>query len=246
MDKTCYYCGGALTKNNKCQVNYLQCSGCNTFFSLIEPDYEYDGGELREFYKTKIQDMHRRDHAHYMRFRGTDEFKHIASYQFGTIFAFGGGVPKLESGLTFDKIISYDLNSDLYMGVMDEFSVMYNIEKQRIDLRSDFVNFQLIRGMEYGPNDLITFVHFLEHLTPPDFVSIMDAIPVGVNVLIYQPEASKARGPGWFHFNDKQHLVIMELAHMITFFQDWYNIEIITKRYNSDDLFLVFRKRINR
>lgn len=246
MDKTCYYCGSLLVKNNKCQENYVQCSGCNTFFSLIEPDYEYNGGELREFYKKKIQDMHRKDYAHYMRLKETEEFKSISSYPFGTIFAFGGGVPKLESCLTFDNIISYDLNADLYLEVMDEFGALYNIEKQRIEMRSDFVNSKLIRGMDYGPNGLITFVHFLEHLSPVDFVSIMDSIPVGVNVLIYQPEASRAKGPGWFHFNDRQHLVIMELAHMIKFFQDWYNIEIVTKRYNSDDLLLVFRKRINR
>lgn len=237
----CYFCNTKLAPWHK--TNYDKCSSCGTLFSRINvtPE-EYVAGELKADYVKKILNLAKTDHNHYEGFNRDKRFsKFKNSISFRNIHSFGGGVPKLESYLTSDHIFSYDANGETWIDTIDTFCELYHTPKNKVTINTCFVTPELISGVNIDQSDLVAFVHFLEHFQPETVKSFIEAIPVDVLVMIYQPNSARAISQNWCHYH-REHLFLPTIDGMCYALGKWFNIEIVTKFDYSNDFFLVFKK----
>ena len=146
------------------------------------------------------------DIGHYERLNSDDRFKKLKpSLNINTVHSFAGGHPKLESLFNPQSIIVYDANADLYQKESKLFCQKYNYDIDKIEYVKCFVDVDLIKSITYNKQDMVSFVHFLEHLSIENAFDLIAAVPDGIPILIYQPNAERAKTEGWCHFHE-QHL----------------------------------------
>jgi len=145
----------------------------------------------------------------------------------------------------FGKIIVFDLNSELYLKYKTKFCQTFVIQENKIEYINAFIDSTLISSINYKKNDLITFVHFLEHFHLDDFQSMLDAVPNDIAILIYEPNADTCRDKNWWHF-DEQHVVLTSDKTLVKYFKNRYKAEILIQETCSDDFFLLFKKHTDK
>ena len=194
------------------------------------------------------------DKMHYdkmfLNFRNNGLFD-ITNIDFNHIHSFGGGLPKFESYLKHNDINVYDLCPEGYSQYLSIFSDIYEYDKNinykeyRHDLDNNF--YDMLCSLSNNDNkDLFSFIHFLEHLTPENFIRTFQDLAKFKNefknkrFIIYQPCFSKARkNYDWVHFVD-QHVVMFPLKSFESFLRDNGFTSIVSTEY-SDDLMIMFK-----
>jgi hypothetical protein len=167
--------------------------------------------------------------------------KWVETTTYENIYSFGGGCPKLESKLNSKRIFVFDLNANLYIQHKDTFCRTFNVQSKKIDYTSAFIDETLIKSFDYKENDLITFIHFLEHFKLDDMQAMLDAPPSNTNILIYEPNSNTCKSGTWFHF-DSQHVVLKSDETLCNYLKTRYNAEIIMRETFSDDMLILFKK----
>lgn len=135
----------------------------------------------------------------------------------------------------------FDLNSNLYVQHKDKFCQTFNVQSKKIDYTTAFIDETLIKSFNYNENDLITFIHFLEHFQLNDMQLMLDAAPTNISILIYEPNSNTCKNRSWFHF-DQQHVVLKSDETLCKYLKNRYNAEIIMKETCSDDMLVLFKK----
>jgi len=204
----------------------------------------YIDGDFRKDYEQKVSQIMKNDRGHYQRMSQRHEVKRLIDVkEFRHVHSFGGGMPKLESLLPCKSITVYDVNADIYEGSVPEFRSLYPIRNTPVVFKNAMVNAELLKSIPVTTEDLFTFVHFLEHIDASDVRAVLDAIPRGVTVLIYQPNVSRGNSPGWFHYSD-QHITLVAGHKMLEFVRLWYDSVVTTYCEVDEDFLLVFEKPI--
>lgn len=212
MENKCSICGsiyGNLIPS--IHHNYLQCTFCGTQLVINK----YDEFNIEDHHLTikTLQD----DNKHYdtvvKRFKMHDRtraFPEEIHTKFSATFCIGGGFPKFETFFDTQKIFVYDMYADQYKGMEKEFRDIYNYSGElyytlyTLDDKANLYNDLLCRVPKDNKNYMVTFIHFLEHLSPTKFHKLLAECALAENTnihfLIYQPNISIADKPEWFHY----------------------------------------------
>jgi hypothetical protein len=238
----CLFCD-AVMDEYQINPNYMRCPACNTLHAKSLPDLSmYKTGEFRQFYEKVLVERTNGDVGHYNRLVGQKEFTDALQHlSINTMYAFGGGFPKLESYFSPNKIVVYDMMADLYITHMEMFRNLFQNAPNDIEVKDEIITPALIESIDFSNNDAITFIHFLEHLTPKEIKSLLISIPKDIVIIIYQPEITTIRNSQWWHF-DPQHITLVGVDNFIQIIKQWFDIEIITNWKYSDDFMLIFKK----
>ncbi len=240
----CFFCKVPL-KTSTIRKDFYRCPLCGTMYGTNQQELSsYVDGNFRKYYEQNVVKIMHNDIKHYQRIAGRPDIRRLVdANEFKYIYSFGGGMPKLESILPCQAIIVYDVNADIYENNVNEFRSLYQIEQKPIIFKNDIVNANLIRSIPSSYNDLFTFVHFFEHIDALDMRLILDAVPHGVTVLIYQPNVSRGKNPNWFHYSD-QHITLIAGNKMLELARLWYDAVVTIFAEIDDDFLLVFEKPI--
>lgn len=238
----CEVCS-AKTKKLDFRSEYFKCIRCNTLFNTYREDVtSYKDGHWREEYVKYVLPLIHNDIEHYKKLKDQDQFKQLAEkIKPDCIHSFAGAHPKLESMFDPKKIRVYDVNADLYEAEVKLFCEKYSFYEDRLSYFITYVNKQLIDSIKFEINDMAAFVHFFEHIPVSDVVQIIDAIPLNIPILVYQPNADMAKDNGWTHFHE-QHLWLATASSFVRLMENHSKIEIITQFTFSDDFLIVFKK----
>lgn len=249
----CSICGKEEFQTFPTNNDYQYCTYCNMVVRKEFPTeigYSNYNNLTEEFFKSMLQS----DLIHYKQM--FDSFKEnklfnitLQKRMFNTIYAFGGGFPKLESYLKSDDIIIYDVCKDNYLNNLELFRTEFDC-KRDIEYRDFLLNIEddeflnTLNSIDKDSHDLITFVHFLEHLKPDLFAKTIKDLSKFKNnsnhktFLIYQPCVRMDRDGRWFHWN-KEHSTFLPLETYVRFLRE-NDFDVHFVRPYSDDLFIVF------
>jgi hypothetical protein len=241
----CYFCNinTVPLPNNQ---EYNKCIKCGTVIVNSESNgAQYDSDDMVSLYASRIDRYTKRDVGHYSKLTGYSWFKDFKNkHSFDTIFALGGGFPKLESYLNTKKIISYDMMQELYASKSDIFLSNYPTENKEIIFEKQCVNADFIKGLKAKQTDMISFVHILEHFKQETIIDFLDAVPTNVPVLIYGPEITSAGNRGnWYHFRKDEHLTLFSIDYLTQYLKEKFAVNIIFRCKYVDDMFFVFSKK---
>lgn len=241
----CYFCNiNTIPLPNN--PDYNKCTKCGTVIVNSKANgAQYDSVEMINNYAARIDMYTQKGVNHYTKITNQIWFKNFKDkYTFDTIYALGGGFPKLESHLNTKKIISYDMMQELYASKADIFLSNYPTENKEIIFKKQCIDIDFIKGLKVKQNDIISFVHILEHFKQETIHDFLGAVPTKVPILIYGPEITSAGNRGnWFHFKRDEHLTLFSLDYLTQYLNDRFNINVISKTKYVDDMFLVFSKK---
>lgn len=223
--------------------NYLACPCCETFFRKRDASISPKEDRIKESYRKRAITILHSDKTHYENLYCdpfiVDKFR-IPLLHRDWILSIGGGHPKLESYLKPESIDICDLFPEVYLETMDDFRRLYNyhgtIRYHRVQIDASFTP----PTPDNTKNGLITFVHFLEHLTYDQAIQVLRNLPPNTDVAIYGPNSEKKpMGHDWIHMRPKDHLTLIPLKkfRQILSAMD-YQIKYDTAY--SDDLLIFF------
>jgi hypothetical protein len=252
MNTTCPICGGTLGEG-LLNEEYLQCRSCKTQFkkesalNLTEEAKYFDNVERdllgdRRHYDGLVADLSRHPRI-FNRFSGI-----CLKKGFDEIYCLGGGFPKLESYFKTRSIIVSDLAAEQYGRFTDTFRRIYGYEGG-LEYRKYFIYEDtsiyddLLSKIDPGKRVLISFVHFLEHVTPVVIRNVLrdlkKARRKGLTFMIYQPNAAAAVDRGWHHYGAADHITLIPIDAMRALLsKEGFNI--LYSRAHSDDMFFLF------
>ncbi|MBW1780219.1 MAG: hypothetical protein JRL30_05725 [Deltaproteobacteria bacterium] len=198
-------------------TDYLACPHCETLFRKREESIDPREACVKESYRERAIEILRLDKGHYEAFYSNpvivEKFRIPLLYK-DYVLAMGGGHPKLESYLKPKHIEICDYFPDVYLETLDYFRELYDyhghIGYQRIEIDGSYS----FPDLPSPANSLITFVHFLEHLSYEPTVRLLKILPSNTDVCIYGPNSEiKPMGKNWFHFSP-QHLTLIPLKRL--------------------------------
>jgi hypothetical protein len=232
----CNFCGG-ITRKSKINQAYKQCTLCNTHFMFPEINYNYH--EYFEDAIVRYTKILNADRGHYDRMVktiiGVDN-KPFKS-PFNKIWAFGGGFPKLETYFNATVIDSFDMMAKKYEKISYLFDERFKKETIKVNYISMEITPEKIAELPIKSNDLVTFVHFLEHFNQAEIIQYLKTVSkLSTNLLIYQPNVTVAKSSNWVHFND-QHKTLMD-ARSLSMWLDSNGYIVMNVYQYSDDMFI--------
>lgn len=145
--------------------------------------------------------------------------------------------------MNFNEIIVFDLYSKNYLTLLDDFKVIYECDISKIKWKEINISPKIIKKADIKHNDLLAFVHFLEHFDQDEFIDLLStALSKASNILIYQPEMSLNRNLTWMHFNE-QHKTLISID-MLSNWVGKRGFDVITAIKHDEDFFLYAKKKI--
>lgn len=213
---------------------------------ILEKDYISPfEDEIITHYDTNTPTHLKNDLPHY---KGLIHFLQInfptlLNKKYDQIYAFGGGLPKFESFLNCSKVKIFDGIANIYGQFEEIFRELYNYHGS-MEYEKTIINSELLKRVDYDfeKNNLITFIHFLEHQTLQDVKDLMLSLPKDTDVLIYGPNVATAKDTSWIHFRPKDHNILIPLAAQVKMLEEMC-YEIIYSISYSDDLLIYFRTK---
>jgi DNA-directed RNA polymerase subunit RPC12/RpoP len=194
--------------------DYIICPSCEILFRKETTCISPTAPSLGNNYRNRAMEILCTDRRHYEAFYSNpiivEKFRIPLLYR-DYVLAIGGGHPKLESYLRPKKIEVCDFFPEVYLELLDDFKVLYTYDgeilyrKQKVDATFSFPE------LSAPEKSLITFVHFLEHMSYDVIIKLLKALPANTDVVIYGPNAeAKPMTKQWFHFS-QQHLTLIPL-----------------------------------
>ena len=226
--------------------------------SKIDPKYNVDENGIwtKEYFspfETEVKDVYPRVYTETMltdvgHYNGLHQ---ILKPQFPALFethydichSFGGGLPKIETHLNIDKIVVIDGMVNFYQQHMDKFRQLYGYHKDvefvELIFNSDVISCYPI---ESNKKTLFAFIHVLEHQTLQEHLDILGKLPKNIDVLIYGPNITQCKNPGWVHIQPfiKDHNTFIPYLKMKEILES-FNYKIYYSVEYSDDLLFYFK-----
>jgi hypothetical protein len=246
----CELCGSPL---KVCPENaeYHECTSCET--QILKEREAFDTDFYASTYLTEDDDavikFLRANYNHYLNLYNNvlskdSKFVDLVEkiqYNVKQCHCYGGGFPQLESILPVDDITIYDLIADKYEKHIDKYlNVYYSSKKIKYNVHD--IKTGIVKVDEPS---LFTFVHILEHFPIKDilkiFENLVDNVPKGSYITIYQPNHIVAKNKKWVHYLD-QHVTFISIPSFIKLIEKYKVFSIEYSRTYSDDLLLVFKK----
>ncbi len=253
MNSTCPICGGTLGEG-RLNDDYLECTRCHTqlkkesvlnlteepkYFNNVEPDLVAD----KKHYDDMLERLARKPRF----FNRLRRFRKTAT--FDEVYCMGGGFPKLESYFTSRRIVIFDLAAEQYVRFIDLFRRIYGSSAE-LDYRKYFI-FEntsiyddVLSKIEPSKKALISFVHFLEHVTPRILLNVLGDLKrarrEGMYFMIYQPNAAAAQDREWHHYGAHDHITLIPLDTLVKKLGD-EGFEVVYASRFSDDMLIIFR-----
>lgn len=242
--KKCIVCNGGTYDKFKISDDYKRCNNCNT---LIRNEYiskDVDFYTDTYFDKSTVTKILVEDKGHYDRLftklSTLDTTVDIDFSNIDRISCYGGGYPKLESYIGVNDITVYDLVALKYKDGESQFRSIFTCN----DINIDYKNFNITDNFNIDKtitNEIITFVHVLEHLKFEDIESIFNDLRMINNtnyIIIYQPNPIRFRSNNWIHHNE-QHITLIPFNTM-QYILTKFNFNILFKLEYDDDMMFIF------
>lgn len=165
-------------------------------------------------------------------------YKDIFKNNYDIFYCFGGGLPRFESYFNMNKIISYDMNSNIYSKFEDKFREIYNYNKE-LEFTQKIITPELFLSLKLNKKSILTFTHILEHFTLNDHLEILKNLPKNIEVIIYGPNIETAKDKDWIHFKPIDHNNFIPLTKLKQILES-LNYTIHYDVSYEDDLFIHF------
>lgn len=174
----------------------------------------------------------------------------LKDLSFDKTYAFGGGFPKLETYLNTHDINVYDLCHTGYSSFIQDFRSIYKYD-DKLDYNyfcltdKDYFLNLLNSDIDKTSSDLLTFVHFLEHLDISLFIDTIKTLKKfkedhkNKTFLIYQPCFNFGRDSNWCHWH-VEHVTLPTYEFIYEFLEN-EGFEVIFGSSYSDDMLFVFK-----
>lgn len=223
--------------------DYVRCNSCFSHFKRESSYFTSESNKVKDHYIKNLSEILNLDKGHYDRFFNFDTTSRVKLLysEMNRIVSFGGGFPKLESYLNPKVIKVYDLFPDVYRSQVKLFREIFNFNG-----KLEFIKFELnensIDCADIKENDLITFVHILEHFHYDQIIEMFSNLPSNITVSIYSPNVGRqpTMGKDWLHFVAPDHITLLSLNSMVDIIKQLgYNI-IIKYPYDCD-MMIIFK-----
>ena len=245
MNQKCSICQGML---QVCKINhfYYECVECNSQF-MKDSSLNL---EVLDHYFVNIEKGLEIDKRHYDRMmKKLTTFAIFAKImEFDAIYCVGGGFPKLESYLRTPRIKVFDLAAEHYARHVSLFKKVYDCtshisyQKHVVNENTNFSE-DILNKITPETNNLVTFVHFWEHLTPNIFHNMLDHIENmrrdTLGYLVYQPDPAVARDSSWFHYGGQDHITLITSSTMRKLLKE-RGFDVIYSETYADDMLHIF------
>lgn len=205
--KKCIVCNGTKFKPHMFRTEYDVCNDCGLVVKRGSFTTQLDISEIYgKRHGSELKSQLKADKRHYMRFFERCYCYQFTNFKFNKIYSLGGGFPKLESFIDHTEIHVIDVCSDNYKNYIDDFRLIYNYKKpityhEYWYDETTTLNESML-SMYTGKHNLITFIHFLEHLNPDVFDKLFQELldyRGNATFLIYQPNCNDTRKKDWCH-----------------------------------------------
>jgi hypothetical protein len=238
IDK-CPFCDST-SMGSSLHPKYIKCSNCLLHVVSDKVDFDYNTyyNINDEEYFTRYLDS---DRTHYNGF--ISQVGDMPGRIFNRIWSFGGGFPKLETYLNYNKLMVFDMIADKYELYENKFNSMYQCTQGKIKWHNATVSPEFVVNSSIGYGDLISFVHFLEHFDVSTVIEFIDAAcSHSAALMIYQPEITAAGSESWVHFLPEQHVTLISV-HVVARLIESKGFNVIHKIKYSDDFFIYAEKK---
>ena len=203
------------------------------------PGPAYDSPPVEADYRARGRQILEADRPSYDRLAPCLHREAPMLWGWPEVWAFGGGLPKLESYMAAGRIVVVDALADAWRASERDFDDLYPWHPEVVWRNGRFTAASVAACGR--PQAMATFVHVLEHLPPAEGAAcVAAALRAFGLVFVYGPCIEACHGERWIHAPIQDHITYHTLKAMAKVFTD-AGAQILLAARVADDLAVVGR-----